>query len=267
MILPFRSGESAKAYKLLWMKEGSPLKVYGYRLTEGVQQLLGDDYSVELAMRYQSPSIDSALKKMMDQRVSKLIVLPLFPQYASASTGSVQEEVMSQLSKYWNIPELKIIENFYDYPAMIDVFAIRGRQYKMEDYDHILFSYHGLPERQITKGDKCDHCFKEGCCNEITDRNQTCYISTLCSDYPAPSSSNSIFRKTVIPFAFSLASAATLGYNLIAWTSFHKWLKKGKRKCSFFALLSSRTVLKLLWKSVTNIKNFSRSTVAKNCNW
>jgi len=175
IILPIRSGASAKEYKKLWTEAGSPLKVYGYRLAEGVQAQLGDEYMVELAMRYQSPSIESALKKLMDQRVSRLIVLPLFPQYASASTGSVQEEVMKQLSKYWNMPDLKIIENFYDYQPMIDVFAERGLEHDMDAFDHILFSYHGLPERQITKGDKCDHCFKEGCCDEISDRNQTCY--------------------------------------------------------------------------------------------
>jgi len=175
IILPIRSGSSAKEYKKLWTEEGSPLKVYGYRLSEGVQKHLGDEYIVELAMRYQNPSIESAIKKLMDQRVSRLIVLPLFPQYASASTGSVQEEVMKQLSKYWNMPDLKLIDQFYDYPAMIDVFAERGRQYNLEDYDHVMFSYHGLPERQITKGDSCGHCFKEGCCNEISDRNQTYY--------------------------------------------------------------------------------------------
>ena len=175
IILPIRSGSSAKEYKKLWTEEGSPLKVYGYRLSEGVQKHLGDEYIVELAMRYQSPSVESAIKKLMDQRISRLIVLPLFPQYASASTGSVQEEVMKQLSKYWNMPDLKLIDQFYDYPAMIDVFVERGRQYKLDDYDHVMFSYHGLPERQITKGDSCGHCFKEGCCNEISDRNQTCY--------------------------------------------------------------------------------------------
>lgn len=175
IILPIRSGQSAKLYKELWMEEGSPLKVYGYQLQEGVQQLLGDDFMVELAMRYQNPSIESAIKKMMDQRINKLIVLPLFPQYASASTGSVQEEVMRVMSKYWNIPEIQMIDRFYDHPGMIEAFVERGKQYDIDSYDHILFSYHGLPERQITKGDTCNHCFKEGCCNEITDKNKLCY--------------------------------------------------------------------------------------------
>ncbi len=174
-VVPFRAGESAKGYQKLWMQEGSPLKVYGYRLAEGVQKLLGDDYQVELAMRYQSPSIAAAVKKLMDARVANIVVLPLFPQYASASTGSVQEEVMRVLSQYWNVPALRMIDQFCDYPPMIDVFAERGRQYDIDTFDHILFSYHGLPERQITKGDTCNHCFKPGCCQTLSDRNRRCY--------------------------------------------------------------------------------------------
>lgn len=175
LILPFRSGESAKGYQQLWMEEGSPLKVYGYSLVEKVQASLGDDYIVELAMRYQNPSIESALEKLMAKKVKELIVLPLFPQYASASTASVQEEVMRLLSKKWFIPTLKMIDSFYDNPLMIDAFVARGRQYDIASYDHILFSYHGLPERQIAKGDTCNHCLKEGCCNTITDKNRLCY--------------------------------------------------------------------------------------------
>ena len=175
IILPFRSGESAKGYQALWMEEGSPLKVYGYQLAEGVQKLMGNDFIVELAMRYQNPSIESALKKLKEKKISRLVVLPLFPQYASASTGSVQEEVMRLLSKDWIIPEIKIIDAFYDHPGFIEAFIARGQQYDLIAYDHILFSYHGLPERQITKGDSCNHCFKKGCCDVINEKNQLCY--------------------------------------------------------------------------------------------
>ena len=179
LILPFRSGESAKGYKDLWMEEGSPLKVYGYKLSEEIQRRFGDDYVVELAMRYQNPSIESALKKMQEQRVKQIVVLPLFPQYASASTGSVQEEVMRVLSKQWLIPEVKMIDAFYDDPGYIDAFIQRGKTYNWKEYDHVLFSYHGLPERQITKGDDCGHCLKENytCCETITDVNRLCYTA------------------------------------------------------------------------------------------
>jgi len=99
IIAPFRSGSSATLYKKLWTEKGSPLKVYGEKLTEGVRELLGTEYEVELAMRYQSPSIESALNTLLKKQVSEIIVFPLFPQYASASTGSVHEEVMRLLSK------------------------------------------------------------------------------------------------------------------------------------------------------------------------
>ncbi len=174
--LPFRAVEASKGYQQLWMEEGSPLKVYGYRLAEGVQKLLGDDYAVELAMRYQNPSITDAIDTLMKQDIERLVVLPLFPQYASASTGSVQEEVMRVLSKNWYIPECKIIDSFYDYKPMIEIFAERARsKYDIEGYDHILFSYHGLPERHILKGDTCNHCMKDGCCDTVSSKNKLCY--------------------------------------------------------------------------------------------
>ena len=99
IIAPFRSGKSAKAYQQLWTENGSPLKFYGERLAAQVQQLLGEEYVVQLAMRYQSPSIESAIQKLMQAKVSKIKVFPLFPQYASASTGSAHEEVMRVVSQ------------------------------------------------------------------------------------------------------------------------------------------------------------------------
>lgn len=176
-ILPFRSGESAAAYKKLWLPEGSPLKVYGYALSEAIQKRLGDEFVVELAMRYQNPSIELAIDKLLAERVKKIVVLPLFPQYASASTGSVQEEVMRILSKSWLIPEVVMINEFCEDEGFIHAFVERGKQYDWESYDHVLFSYHGLPERQIEKGDDCNHCFKPGCCDQLTDKNQLCYVA------------------------------------------------------------------------------------------
>ncbi|HMN89685.1 MAG TPA: ferrochelatase, partial [Saprospiraceae bacterium] len=97
IIAPFRSGKSAKAYRQLWTENGSPLKYYGERVTEGLRELLGEAYEVELAMRYQNPSIESALTKLLQKQVSEIIVFPMFPQYASATTGSVHDEVMRLL--------------------------------------------------------------------------------------------------------------------------------------------------------------------------
>ncbi len=122
IIAPFRSGNSSKLYQKLWTENGSPLKYYGEKLTQGLRTLLGESYEVELAMRYQNPSIESAVEKLLQKQVSEITVLPLFPQYASASTGSVYEEVMRILQKRNAIPPLKFINSFYDYEPMIEIF-------------------------------------------------------------------------------------------------------------------------------------------------
>lgn len=176
IIAPFRSGSSAKLYKRLWTPEGSPLKVYGERVAEGVQEHLGDDYVVELAMRYQKPSIEGAIERLMKQQVGEIIVFPMFPQYASATTGSVHDEVMRILRKQDNIPNMRMINSYYDYDAMIEIFADNARQFDLDSYDHIMFSYHGLPQRQLRKADDCNHCTKvDNCCQTISKVNQFCY--------------------------------------------------------------------------------------------
>jgi len=176
LIAPLRSGKSAKMYQLLWTDKGSPLKYYGELVAAGVQERLGDDYVVELAMRYQNPSIASALDTLLKQQVSEIIVFPLFPQYAGATTGSIHEEVMRLLVKREAIPNVKMVNSYYDEPAMIKIFADNARKFDLKKYDHILFSFHGLPQRQLRKADDCNHCLKvEGCCNSISIVNQFCY--------------------------------------------------------------------------------------------
>ncbi len=175
-IAPFRSGSSGKLYQKLWTENGSPLKYYGEILVDGVREQLGPEYVVELAMRYQNPSIDSAIDKLNKHNIHDLIVLPLFPHYASASTGSVHEEVMRIVGKQLAIPNVRIINSFYDNEDLVNVFVKNARKFDLDSYDHIIFSYHGLPQSQLRKTDNCDHCLKqEGCCNNITERNQFCY--------------------------------------------------------------------------------------------
>lgn len=176
IIAPFRSGSSAKLYKQLWTEEGSPLKVYGERVAAGVQELLGKEYLVELAMRYQSPSISGAIDRLMAAQVSEIIVFPMFPQYASATTGSVHDEVMRIFREKQNIPNIRMINSYYDHQPMIDIFAANARRFDLDSYDHILFSYHGLPQRQLRKADDFNHCLRSAdCCQRITTANQFCY--------------------------------------------------------------------------------------------
>jgi ferrochelatase len=176
IIVPFRAPKSAKIYKMLWTEKGSPLLFYSVSLKEKLQAVLGDKYEVELAMRYQNPSIDVVLERMRKKGYDKIIILPLFPHYASASTGSAVNKAMDLISKWWVIPELKIISQFYENEDYLNSVVSIGKKYNLSEYDHILFSYHGLPVRQVDKvyfdGKPCsDH----NCENELNDSNRFCY--------------------------------------------------------------------------------------------
>lgn len=102
-------------------------------------------------MRYQNPSISDAWKRLKKQNITHLYVLPLFPQYASATTGSVHDEVMRILRKEQSIPGVTFINSYCDYEPMIQIFADNARKFDIPSYDHILFSYHGLPQRQLKR--------------------------------------------------------------------------------------------------------------------
>ena len=176
IIAPFRSAATSKLYQKLWTPEGSPLKVNGYKLLHGVRERLGPDYEVELAMRYQSPSIESGLMQLRKSTPDEIIIVPLFPHYASASTGSVHEEVMRIVSQWQVVPELKLINSYHDLSGMLDVFIDNAKKHNIESFDHILFSYHGLPQRQMIKANDHNHCLQSpDCCQTLTYRNRFCY--------------------------------------------------------------------------------------------
>ncbi len=177
IIAPFRAPKSAKLYIQLWTEQGSPLIFYGNKLVRLLQQALGEGSIVCLAMRYQSPGINAVLDQLREQGLEKIIVIPLFPQYASASTGSVNSKVMEIIKTWQVIPEIRFMISFYDHPLFIKAFAEIGKKYLHEEvYDHIVFSYHGLPERQIQKADQSKRCLTEdGCCRKIGHQNRHCY--------------------------------------------------------------------------------------------
>ena len=149
IIVPFRAPKSAKVYKKLWTDKGSPLLYHSIRAKELLQAELGETHDVHLAMRYKNPSIPDVLEAMRKKNYTKIIVLPMFPQYASASTGSALDEVMRVIRTWWVIPELKIISQYYDHPQYIEGFVERGKKYNLGDYDHVLFSYHNLVKQKI----------------------------------------------------------------------------------------------------------------------
>lgn len=182
IIVPFRAPKSAKVYKELWAigNGASPLITH----TENVKQKLqdrfaNDEVDVYYAMRYQNPSMYDTLEEIRKGNYDQLIILPLFPQYASATTGSAIDLAMKIISKWWVIPEVTLVGQFWDNEGYIDSVVEQARAFDLNDYDHILFSYHGLPERQVDKVyDGSDLCQDQSCETAVTDKNKFCYKAT-----------------------------------------------------------------------------------------
>lgn len=169
-ILPFRTKKSTHAYRSIWKDTGSPLLFNSENLSSSLQASLGNEYFVALGMRYGKPSIKSALDKLKD--CSTITVLPLFPQYASAATGSAIEETLHQLGQFEVIPSIKIIQNFYQQPHYINAQANAIKPFLNNDR-HLLLSYHGIPERQIQKSGCSKPCIDK--CPPISKTNSDCY--------------------------------------------------------------------------------------------
>ncbi len=176
IIAPFRAPKSAKEYSKLWQERGSPLKFYGEDVRDRLQTKLGDAYSVKLAMRYQNPSIPDTLAEFQREMVSDIVCIPLFPQYASASTGSVIDRVM-EIARTWQvIPNVRFVSNFPDHPLFIEAHAERAQPWwGKKEYDHVLFSYHGVPVRQIKSASYGNQCQVGTCCNKYHQKNEFCY--------------------------------------------------------------------------------------------
>jgi len=178
IIVPFRTSNSTKIYKEVWTENGSPLLYYSNIVKDKLNQRLGDGFQVHLAMRYKNPSIPSVLLEMRKANYDKIIVVPMFPQYASASTGSALEEVMKEIASWWVIPEIAVISQYYDHPKYIDAVIEQAQKYDLKSYDHVLFSYHGLPVRQVDKVYDDGLCEDHDCEHEITEDNKYCYKAT-----------------------------------------------------------------------------------------
>jgi ferrochelatase len=149
VIVPFRTGKSTRLYRRLWTPDGSPLLSNMQKLAAKLRVLTGQEYTVTGAMRYGNPSLKDALKKLRYQQVDELVIFPLFPQYASSTTGSVHEYVMKEISRWNNIPETRMTGQFYSHQSFISAFAAQIRKYDTVKYDHVLFSYHSLPLKHI----------------------------------------------------------------------------------------------------------------------
>jgi len=177
LILIKRPEQSAHAYASIWWDEGSPLVVLSRRL----QQQMTAQWTqgpVELAMRYGEPSIESVLTRLANQGIRKVTLAPLYPQFADSTVTTVIEEAWRVVRDKKLDVQFSILQPFYDQPEYLDALAASARPYLEQDYDHLLLSFHGLPERHLTKLDPTgQHCFKDAdCCkNASPEVLKTCY--------------------------------------------------------------------------------------------
>ncbi|MBJ6760890.1 ferrochelatase [Myxococcaceae bacterium JPH2] len=177
-ILPFRPAKSAEAYRKVWMPEGSPLLVHSKALTAAVAEQLKGEYEVALAMRYGNPSLPDAVASLRARGVTDFTVLPLYPQEATSSSSSSLARLYEVMTEGWDVPNVRAVPAFYDAPGFLDAFATVARPVISEARaDHVLFSFHGLPERHMRKSDPSgSHCLASSkCCDTLTDVNRHCY--------------------------------------------------------------------------------------------
>ncbi len=177
IIAPLRGPKSAKAYQTIWTKRGSPLREHGENLALALQEHLGPQYVVRLGMRYGSPSMEGVVKELMDQlQVEGLILVPLYPQYSSSATGSSIEKLNDILRGRAVMPAVRVVGDFYSHKGFISSFASLAQQcIDSFNPDHVLMSYHGLPEMHV-KASTSGFCFSEkNCCAQLTNKNRFCY--------------------------------------------------------------------------------------------
>ncbi len=178
VIIPFRSSRSAKLYRILWTDNGSPLLYYGKRVRDRLEEISGDDFRIFLAMRYGNPGLDTVLEEIKTSGYRKIIAIPLYPQYASSTTGTSHSAIMDKDRKWEVIPEISFISQFYDNPGFIDAFTKRIRSSNYRDYDHVVFSYHGLPVRHINRGHPSLNAGDCVCEDHMPDHGAYCYKAT-----------------------------------------------------------------------------------------
>lgn len=159
IILPFRAPRSAALYRNIWTERGSPLRVFSEDLTAAISERLAGRARVVLAMRYGEPSVATQMRALRDAGVDKLLVVPLYPQYSATTTASVMDAVTAELAQWRHLPELRAVRDYHQEPAWLDAVAgkIREHREKQSEPGHLLFSFHGIPQRCVDRGDPYAH--------------------------------------------------------------------------------------------------------------
>ncbi len=177
IIVPFRAAKSAEAYKMIWTREGSPLIVLTRQLQAALQQQVREP--VEIVMRYGHPTMEEAFGRLLERvpQLEEVIAVPLYPQYAMASYETAVEYAKEVHKKKKYGFRLNFIKPFYNEPHYLRALSEHMRPYLVKDYDHILFSYHGVPARHIQKTDPTgEHCLRSAdCCETSSPAHAFCY--------------------------------------------------------------------------------------------
>lgn len=237
IIIPFRVKKSTALYKRLWTENGSPIIYHSEKLKEKLQKQLGDGFEVFLGMRYENPNYKRALKEIKKQGFKRVVLFPLFPQYAQSTTETAIVSAEKEIKKLNIEAEVVTINQFYNHPAFIKAFVSQAKKYDLSKYDHVLFSYHGLPNRQV---EKCHPAIKVDACD--------------CSQ-SMPSHGTNCYRATC--FATSRLIAKELGLNRSDYTdAFQSRLTK-----NWLSPFSDEVILEKLKEGKKNILVFAPAFV------
>lgn len=175
IIAPFRGPRSAKLYKAIWTKEGSPLLVNSNKLSKPLQDELGAFYSVYVAMRYGNPNLSEIIKEIASKAFKRVVLVPLYPQYADSTTGTSIAYFQKLFKKHKLSSEITIVRPFFQHPGFIESFKNKILAAKHESFDHVIFSFHGLPKSQTEKMHPGLTCQQANCRNEYNSVNTSCY--------------------------------------------------------------------------------------------
>jgi protoporphyrin/coproporphyrin ferrochelatase len=203
-ILPFRPKQSAEAYHQIWQSDGSPLVSISRKVQAAVQARV--PVPVELAMRYQNPSIEHAIDSLAGRKVEELLLIPLFPHYAMSSFETAVEAVRAAIQRRAPQMQLTVQPPYYERTDYINALAESAAPYLEQDYDHLLFSFHGIPERHLRISDPTKkHCLQTpDCCSQDSPALATCYRAQCLRTVDA------FIRQTSVP-NFSVSFQSRLG--------------------------------------------------------
>ena len=177
IIIPFRVAKSTRLYRRVWTPEGSPIAFHLKNLSANLQRS-NPDLQIYSAMRYGSPSLPEVLHQIHAEGVTDLEVIPLYPQYAASTTETIIARVRKLAEELPGLRNLQFVRQFYDRPAFINAFVERVRTYDPHTFDHVIFSFHSLPERHLNRIHPHQSCSDCSCVHSMPEYGKACYKAT-----------------------------------------------------------------------------------------